>query len=33
MKTVLAHLGSVGGDGVEDVDEDEEEGDLKKKIK
>ena len=29
MKTILrhAHLGGVGGDGVEDVDEDKEEGD------
>ena len=30
---MCGHLWSVGGDGVEDVDEDEEEGDLKKKIK
>ena len=29
----MFHLWGVGGDGVEDVDEDEEEGDLKKKIK
>ena len=30
---MCGHLWSVGGDRVEDVDEDEEEGDPKKKIK
>ena len=32
-KSFSFNLWCVGGDGVEDVDEDEEEGDLKKKIK
>ena len=32
-KSFSFNLWCVGGDGVEDVDEDEEEGDLKKKIR